>query len=266
MQLRLIRASHLPIAAVLAASALCAWAVFVHLVPAAGTFRWDEGAHAMQGLLIAHDLRANDWLAFLYDSYGQVYWPPVHSWLTAAAFLVAGPSETSARAVSVLAYAILAPVLCVAGRYVVSTRPENSEQTVFRPPATGLIAAALALTSPTFLTHAAQAMLESTGLLALGVAFLCFFRTSRPSVRPTDYTLLGVAVVVAYFVKTNYGLLLFLALGLFLSVEAVVRPGRVTRRQMAYAIVPMVIVWVVWFAYPPKIVSTWQTLVNQPWN
>ncbi|MDQ3518656.1 MAG: hypothetical protein M3466_09650 [Gemmatimonadota bacterium] len=259
---------NLPVLAVLAAATLCGWAALVQLVPIAGIFRWDEAAHAMQGLLIAHDLRTGDWLAFLYDSYRQVYWPPLHSWLAAAAFLVAGPSEASARAVSVLAYAILAPVLYVAGRHVVGTRPDALEhgQIWLRPAASGLIAAALALTSPTLLTHASQAMLESTGLLALAAAFLAFFRTTSPAARPIYYTLLGVTVLIAYFVKTNYGLLLLLALILFLSAEWMVRPGRVTRRQLAYAVVPMGVVWVVWFMYPPKILSTWQALVNQPWN
>jgi len=259
---------HLPVSAVLAAAALCAWAVLVQLVPIAGMFHWDEAAHAMQGLIIAQDLRTGDWLAFLYDSYRQVYWPPVHSWLTAMAFLAAGPSESSARAVSVLAYAILAPVLYVAGRRIASTRPDGSRHGEVSPgpAASGLIAAALALTSPTLLDHASQAMLESTALLALGVAFLAFFHTNGTTASPIYYTLLGASVLAAYFVKTNYGLLLLIALVLFLFAEWVVRPGRVTRRQIAYAVVPMAVVWAVWFIYPPKIVATWQALVNQPWN
>jgi len=60
------------------------------LIALGGTLGWDESAHALYGLLIAHDLSQHDWISLLYDTYRQVYWPPLYSWLAGLLFLFTG--------------------------------------------------------------------------------------------------------------------------------------------------------------------------------
>ena len=42
-------------------------------------------------------------MGLLIDSYFQIYWPPLHSWLIGIPFLLMGPDLEVARAVSVVA-------------------------------------------------------------------------------------------------------------------------------------------------------------------
>jgi len=45
-----------------------AWLIYRFIILPTGPFYWDEAAHSLKGLLIAHDLRTGDFLSFLYDT------------------------------------------------------------------------------------------------------------------------------------------------------------------------------------------------------
>ena len=88
--------------------------VYVQLLLPRGPFLWDEAAHGMKGLLIAHDLQTGNLFAFLLDSYRQVLYPPLHSWALSLFFLVLGPSVVTAAAVSLVCFVATSIMLYVA--------------------------------------------------------------------------------------------------------------------------------------------------------
>jgi 4-amino-4-deoxy-L-arabinose transferase-like glycosyltransferase len=243
--------------AALAVAAMVGWVIYLRLVLLHRPPGWDEAAHSLHALRIAHDVRTGDALAFLLDSYRQVYWPPLHSWMVGAAFLLAGPSMDAARAVSVLAFVLLAPTLFVIGRLSAPRHPALA----------GGVAAALALSSPGLIVYAAQSMLELPGLLMMGVTTLIYCWLERhPGAPPRRHALLGVAIMATYLTKSNYGILLILALALTKLVDARFRVGRLFTRANLMAALPVVVISALWFAYPPKITATWDAMVNQPWG
>jgi len=234
-----------------------AWAIFTYTVlPAGPPCDWDETAHAVRGLLIAYDLQQGDWLHFLFDTYRQVYWPPLHSWFTGIAYLAAGQSMVAARLVSVIAFIMTALLLYATGRDM-GEKKENLA---------GLIALVLYVTSPPMASYAALSMLEIPGLLGLTLTFFIHNRVNRARVPPGRHMCLGLAMTFTYFIKSHYGVLLILT---FLVTQLI--DNRFTRRPLVsranvYTLLPMVIIYAIWFAYPPKLVSTWNHLVNQPWG
>jgi 4-amino-4-deoxy-L-arabinose transferase-like glycosyltransferase len=242
---------------VLAASAVSGWLVLEHFVLPGRTPHWDEASHALRGALIVHDLRELDWSGLLIDTYLQVYWPPLHSWILAGAFLVAGQSLEVARAVSVLAFVLLAPTLFLTGRIVA---PRHGILA-------GSIAAGLALTSPGLITSAAESMLELPGLLAMSMTMLvyCALEQGREG-SPRAHALLGLGTVVTYLVKSNYGILLVIGIVLTRLIDVDFRVRRLATKKNLYAVLPLAIFCVVWFAYPRKVMWTWNMLVNLPWG
>lgn len=251
------RRSALALTLVIVASTAAGCLVLVELVAAHRPPGWDEAAHALQGALIAHDVRTGDLLGFLFDTYRQVYWPPLHSWLVGAAFLVAGPSMEAARAVSVLAFVFLAPMLFIVARTV-----EPRYGTI-----AGSLAAALTLTCPGIVALASANLLELPALLALSWTMLVYCRLDRdPGAAPASHALLGVSVVVTYLAKTNYGVLLVICIALTKLIAARFRLSPLLTRKNLYAVLPLVLFCVIWFAWPPKIVTTWSSLVNSPYG
>ncbi|MGH7565759.1 MAG: ArnT family glycosyltransferase [Gemmatimonadota bacterium] len=244
----------LALTVVLAASLVAGWLVFVRLVLLGHQPEWDEAAHALQGALIAHDLRALDLMSLLFDSYRQVWWPPMHSWLVGGAFLIAGPSIEAARAVSMLAFMLLAPTAFLVARTV---EPRHGILA-------GSVSATLALTSPGLIAFAAKSMLELPGLLALCCTMLVYCTLERhPDARPRTYALLGLCTVLTYLVKTNYGILLIISIVLTKLIVVGFRPRRLLTKKNFYAVLPLAVFGAIWFAYPPKVVSTWNALVNE---
>ena len=207
---------------VVAASAVAGWLLLSRVLLLQHTPGSDEVAHALDGALIAHDVRKHDWIGLLIDTYSQVYWPPMHSWVLAGAFLIAGQSLEVARATSVLAFALLVPTLFLTGR-VVAPRHEVLA---------GSIAAALALTSPGLMASAIQNMLEMPGLLALSATTLVYcWLESRPEASPRAHALLGVGTALTYLVKSNYGILLIIAVVLAKLIDVDFRLRRLATKQ-----------------------------------
>jgi hypothetical protein len=229
-----------------------AWLVYVRLVLPSGSLSWDESAHALYGLLIASDIQNRDWPSLAYDTYRQVFWPPLHSWLTAGLFLAAGVSDVHARLGSVFAYALLPPILYLAGRRLGGPRGEVS----------GIIAAGLAMTSPLVLTWAARCMLDVPALVPFCATLLAYFRLADCGAPPRRFAWIGLLILATYFARTNYGILLAAAISLSEAAAAGFRPKPLLLRRGFYLALPLAMALAVWFAYPAKLAATWAALVN----
>jgi len=241
---------------VVSASATAAWLVYHKLILPGGALGWDESSHALYGLLIAHDIRQHDWLGLLFDTYRQVYWPPLHSWLAGMVFLVAGPSDVTARVASALCLALLVPLLYLAARRI---SPQRSE-------VAGLVAAGLALTSPGALAMAAQCMLEPLGLVTVTATLLIYFQLLAKSAPARHYMLVGVGLLAAYFAKYNCAIVLGLALAGAQIIDGGIRPRNLLTRANFYTALPVCVALGLWFAGPAKVQATWESLVNQPFG
>jgi 4-amino-4-deoxy-L-arabinose transferase-like glycosyltransferase len=230
------------------------WGIYSRVILPAGPFFWDEAAHSLKGYLIAHEAREGDWLAFLYDTYRQVYWPPLHSWMTGAAFLICGISKEVARSVSLLAFLVAVLVLYPASLFMKESRSDLR----------ALISGALLLTSPMIIAYSGLVMLETPGILFLCLTLLVFMWLNRREKSAATHLLLGLCLALTYFVRTNYGILLMLAFLIDAILECRLNMKELFGRRNLYTALPPVIFMAVWFAYPPKLVHTFQALVNQP--
>lgn len=241
---------------VLCASVTAAWMVCRHRIPALGPLGWDESIHALYGLIIADDLRRLDWLGLLYDTYRQVYYPPLHSWLSGVVFLFAGPSDLAARAISAACLAATPPLLYLTARRM---SPRHGV-------AAGLVAAWLAITSPALLRYSSFCLLEMPGVASVALTlFLWTHLTTRQS-SPRCYMLVGLGILAAFFSKTNYGILLGLALAVSEICGSRAGFRNLLTKRHFYIGLPVVTALALWFAYPAKLRETWELLVNHPWG
>src|SRR5689334_17501350 len=102
--MELMRIRNGPAVAVVAAGlTLLAAVVFSRAVHPAGILEGDEGFHAMWAARIAADMRAVQPVAFAYDTFREVYWPPGFAWLAGAALAIRQPSDALARSMAVIA-------------------------------------------------------------------------------------------------------------------------------------------------------------------
>ena len=195
------------------------WAVYNYMILPSGLLAWDQAAHTVIGSLIAQDIIDGNWLAFFYDLYRQVYWPPVHPWLLGIALAVGGNTPVVARSLSLFLYLGSALLL-----YLSASRlgAERGYRVAF-------IATVLFLTSPGLLPFAGQVMLEMTAVFFLILSLLLFFKTDDSS-SSWLRAALGLAIVATYLAKSNYGILLLITLTLELLIEARFRPRRLFSR------------------------------------
>lgn len=248
--------------ALLAAVAVALLLVERALAPA-GPLGWDEGYHALWGLRLAGDLRAGDLLGLLYDSYRQVYWPPGYSWLVAVPLALFGPLTELVRGVGLVALVATSLVAARAGQDLAGPGLAGKVGS--------LVAAASVLLAGGVLALAPQAMLELPALFWLTLGL---WLAARLASAPTARTALALGVVIAltFLTKQNYGVLLGLAVTVSsLGAGAWWRwpppPGAAAvRRAQLLAAGVLAILLLVWFAYPPKVVQTLQSLRNTPWG
>ncbi len=240
-----------------AAFAAVAAAVALEVIAPAGPLDWDEGFHALFGLRAFEALRRFDLLTFLYDSYRSVYWPPLHSWLLAGVFSLAGASAVTARAASLAALAAAALFTFFAGRRIGG-------------PAAGTIAALALIAAPGVAVLSGRAMLEVPALAVLAAALYASAVFLDPAAAPKAPAALaaGLLVFATMLAKTNYGVLLALALSATaLAGLSLARRGGAPgpgRRSWLLAAAGLALPLAVWFAYTPKIRSTLGALANRP--
>ncbi len=233
---------------------LIGWQLYVNHLLLRGAFGWDEAAHALKGALIADDLQQGDWLAFLYDSYRQVLWPPLHSWFLAVAFLLFGPSTVSAGAVSLVAFLLTALIL-----YAIALHLDTRAG-----PLIGLLAAIFWLSALPLIQFATLAMLELPGLFALSIGILVHFQVNQADQPPQRQIWLALAIAFIYFLRTHYGVLFAIVVAIEWLMASGLRPTRLFMQRTLYLVLPLLLVFGLWFAYPPKLTATWTWLINIP--
>ena len=230
--------------------------VYNDIVVFRNTLIYDEAFHSLKGLLIADDLRNADWVSLLYDSYRQVYFPPLYSLLTGLTFLIL-PANTVTAVVFSLFMFLLTGVLI----YLAALELDDKSGDWI-----AIIAAVLFLTSPVLIEYASMAMIEAAGLCMLTLTLYVYFKlTRRPDSLLLNF-LFGLGIVVTYFMKSNYGVLLMVVTLIALLIGVKFRLKRLFTRQNFYFILPIIIAFVIWFAYPPKLISTWNAMVNYAWG
>ena len=226
--------------------------IYKDIVVLRNTLNYDEAFHSLKGLLIADDLQNGDLVSLLYDSYRQVYFPPLYSLLTGVTFLILPPNTVTSVVFSLLMFLLTAVVIYIAA---IELDDRGGDWIA-------IIAAVLFLTSPVLIKYASRAMIEIPGLFTLTLTLLSYFKlTKRPESLLLSF-LFGLGIVVTYFMKSNYGILLMIVTLITLLIEVKFRPKRLLTRQNFYFILPFIIAFVIWFAYPPKFISTWNAMVN----
>ena len=242
-------------AAVALALAACIYlGILLHATRA--TMIVDESVHAIDGLRLYNDLHQGHIGDFFVHTYFSERWQPpanphlrwypfVHSWFQAAAFLALGPDDFTAR---------LPSLFCLFGTcmlfFAISWRlaPE-------RRAASGLIAVALLLAAPNIVTWMGMGLIESA------VVFLCFLTllaylwfVERPDSRARA-ALTGAALALAVMTKYDHGILLGVALGICELVRAGFHPLRLLRSRATLLFGTAAVLLGAWFASPEKVAA-----------
>ncbi len=231
------------------------WAIFNYMILPSGPFGWDQAAHSVIASLVAQDISDGNWLAFFYDLYRQVYWPPIHPFLLGTTFAIGGVNPIIARSLSLLLFLGSALLIYFAG---LKLNKERGYRTAF-------ITTVLFLTSTGLLPFAGQVMLEMTAVFFFILTLLLFFHIDDKSSSWLRIAL-GLVLVTTYLAKSNYGILLFITLFIELLIEARWRPRKFFSRANLVIALPVIILLAIWFAYPVKILRTWAALVNIPFG
>jgi len=248
--------------------------IFTRGIRAGGLLGGDEAFHSLWGLLIAGDLLSGRVVSFLVDTNRQVYWPPLHSWYLAALFIVFGPSTLLARSSSLLAFIATAVIVYFSAQRL--TKVAGSAWTSVG----GVVASACLIAAAGVQRMSTEPMLELPGLFWLAVCFWLYLRCgSRNASERWPPILLGLAVLMTYLTRSNYGVLIALALtvaslidGRWLSRRGSAAANRddaelarVRHGQLLTALalgVPLT----AWLAYPGKIGETLAALTNTPYG
>jgi 4-amino-4-deoxy-L-arabinose transferase-like glycosyltransferase len=206
------------------------------------------------GLQMMDHLARGNWLAFAFDSYRQVLWPPLYAWLLGLQFLIFGASRASGRAFSLLAYVALALALFALGRET-ALDPQNATddagRTARRAIWCGLIAATIGIVAPLTRGLAAAMRPEALSAVLLVAGMWACLRAGR-SARAGPWVLVGVLIVLTYLARVQYSLILLAAVALDRLIAARLRPRALfTRANLAW-IAPPVLFALLWLSYPPK--------------
>jgi hypothetical protein len=243
-------ATALVLSLVLAAQA--AW-IFVLILQERGEFGWDPAQHTLWGLLIYQDIVGGKWISFLIDTYRQVYWPFLQSWLIALSMLSFGPTAVASRLVSLIAYAITGTVLGLLARRAAPERP--------LPAICVAVGLWLTMTNYVF-RYATESFAESAATAVTAVSLLALARALERN-SAGAYVWAGTAAMLTYFAKTGYGIVLILAtvVAMLLYHRRYAIPA-FRRSAIAYSS-PIAALGALWFAYPPKIMATAAALMNR---
>ncbi|MCB0047048.1 MAG: glycosyltransferase family 39 protein [Caldilineaceae bacterium] len=235
-------------------------AIYQRAIRPAGGMGWDQASHALRGLNLAYDVEQRDVMGLMYDIYRQVYWPPVHTIALGSAFTLFGAGVLTARSVSLLFF-----LLGAAALYACGASLGRRNQQIQRGPVLGFIAAALYLTAPALTPYAGQVMLEIPALAVMYLAVWRFLRLEEDSPL-SDYVWLGLSIALTFLTKLNYGVLLMAVVALELFIRAHGRPRRMFNRRLLALALAVSGPLAFWFAYPPKLMRTWEALLNQPFG
>lgn len=246
------RASGYALSAVLLMGcAIHAAAVGLPVIHSRGTMEWDPAHHTLWGVAIYQDLLHGQLLSAAYDSYRQIYWPFLHSWLIAGSMALFGPTVDAARFVSLFAWEALAGILALLAWRMT------------RQGVAALLVAGLWLSTPAaFFRFGTEAFTEATAMMVTGIAFLALDHAIARG--GAAWGIAGAASMLAYFSKTDYGVLVLAASGVALLRESRRRNGQRLRHLATAFLAPVLTLGALWFLYLPKLPSTILALQNRP--
>ena len=212
----------------------------------------DQAAHTYWGLMIYGDLVSRHWLSAFFDTYRQVYWPFLHSWLLAATYFCLGPTSQASRIASLIPFLVSGLVLANLAWHASKEAPQIA----------AIVAAGLWWTAGSFATFfGTEALLEPLAILLTVITFVAF-RRALEGRSAASLVWCGLSVMCTYFAKTDYGLiLLFAVVGAFLQLDVTQQEKR--RILTAFG-APVVVLTGAWFLYLPKITATMRALINRP--
>ena len=235
---------------IIASTLACASSVYLTIIKFRDIpFPWDSGAHAYEGLRIALDLKAGDMISFIGDTYRQGWWPFIHSWLLAPAFILFGNSYAVARGVSLFCFVLFVPIL-----YGIST--EMSEK---HGHWIGLMTAYLALTSLPLLVLSAMCMSEIPGLLMTFITFLFYLKAIKHQ-HSYLFAITGILMALTLFTKWHHGV--FVILAIFITQLAITK--KILSRSNFSLSLPFLLIMIGWFIYPRHITSFFGHSTFQP--
>jgi 4-amino-4-deoxy-L-arabinose transferase-like glycosyltransferase len=190
----------------------------------------DEANHAVDGWEVYHAFTAWSPRAIYRAVTDQGFYPPVHSFFVAAAYLVAGPSFMSSRLPTVVIFALalllLAWLTLRLGRRVDHVDPPDG----WLPLAGAAFAVAFAITSEIFVLNTVLVMLEMTGAL-FGMLFLGIVDQVDESGQGHSrwIGLLVAAVIAVVLLLTKYTFGLFYLPGLLAALLTATWPWKADR-------------------------------------
>jgi len=212
-------------------------------------FAWDCGARACEGLRIARDVKAGDFVSFVGDTYSQGWWGFFHSWLIAPGILVFGATYEAARLISLICFVLLIPTIFL---LACEFSPE-------RGPWIGLLTVFLMLTSLPFLVFSAMAMAEMPGALMTFLTFLVYVR-ARKRESGRLFVLAGILLAATLFTAWHHGVFAIFAV----VVTQLTTEKKILSRSNRFLFLPFLIIMLGWFAYPRHILSFYGHSTFQP--
>ncbi|MFH0954173.1 MAG: hypothetical protein V1873_07575 [Verrucomicrobiota bacterium] len=212
-------------------------------------FDTDEADHACAAIEVYTAVARADAAQIYRSIVRQAFYAPVHSFVVAASYAIAGPSLASSRMPNVVLLGVFAALLTVAThRAIRRVMPATS------PPWVSVGASAalsLALSSPMMVVNAVLCMLEMTGCVIVTLILLVLIRLETggcDGMARSRLAVLGVLFVFVTLTKYNFGLILFpAAVAGFLSGPGGVKAAARRLIDLAWLLPVFVVPLVAWF-------------------
>jgi len=244
----------------LIALAVCGW-LAREVVESHWGMDADEAVHAVEALRRFERLEHGRIGQFLIDSYLPERWAPpvqdhvrwyaiVHSWSMLPAFALFGPSDVSARMVSVVYLFGSCWVLYALAKRLAPSRPDWA----------GFFAVGLLLTAPSVIKFTPQALTEACTLFWCLLALLAYVRFVERPDRRKGAVLAGTALATAILTKYDHGLLLIVCLGAAELVRFRGRVQRVVTTPSLWVFLIPTVTLALWLAHPAKLQAFLDTL------
>jgi 4-amino-4-deoxy-L-arabinose transferase-like glycosyltransferase len=253
MKVSIRRRDLLPLLLVVLFSAAACLIVFSNFALQRGQMMWDEAEHAMTGLVFASDIQRLDMASLAIHSYRQILWPPLHPLMLSAFFLLFGQSAAAARASSIALYFLFSMAMYFLGREIAQKNK----------PVSGILCSVFALVTGSLYLSASEVMLEMIALLFFSLAMLFFLRFLRDK---GLWWTVPVFILLTFFSKTNFGIVLILSVAAYFLVHERFRIVSLLRnRSFLLMLGPVIIVILTWLLIPPdRLLVFLGALVNRP--
>jgi hypothetical protein len=218
-----------------------------------GQMMWDEAEHAVTGLVFLNDIQRLDFISLAYHCYQQLLWPFLYPLFLSIFFLLFGPSIIMGRALSLVIYFLFSISMYFIGREMVKKNKGVS----------GILCSVFALITGSFYLSASEIMLEILALLFFTLSLLFFLKSLR---NKKLYSLVSIFILLTFFSKTNFGIVLILAIIIYFLIQEKLRFTKfLTNAAQRKILAPVFIIILIWLMIPPDRLFTFLGfLVNRP--